>query len=77
MPSASDAPGRRVLVDGMGVDAAVFGDFTVLMPLLYAHRVEAWKVHILLDARYFPVDPGAHWDVVPASVERLAELRKR
>jgi hypothetical protein len=33
------------LDDVVPTDAVVFGDFTILMPLLYVNRVEAWRAH--------------------------------
>jgi hypothetical protein len=91
----------RAVPDG----SAVIADFTILMPLLYAHRVEGWKPgfqlemvdgrsaesilaaiaeHLqkgrrvfLLDDKpyYFPGEISKRWDLVPAGIESLLEVK--
>jgi hypothetical protein len=91
----------RAVPDG----SAVIADFTILMPLLYAHRVEGWKPafqlemvdgrssdsilasiaeHLekgrrvfLLDDKpyYFPREISKRWELVPAGIESLLEVK--
>jgi hypothetical protein len=107
--NGEDSARRRITaLDGAVPDgSAVIADFTILMPLLYAHRVEGWKPgfqlemvdgrsaesilasiaeHLekghrvfLLDDKpyYFPSEIGKRWELAPAGIESLFEIRHR
>jgi hypothetical protein len=107
--NGEDSARRRITaLDGAVPDgSAVIADFTILMPLLYAHRVEGWKPgfqlemvdgrsaesilasiaeHLekgrrvfLLDDKpyYFHSEIGKRWELAPAGIESLFEIRHR